>query len=229
MADKKITQLTELTQIGQDDLFVVVSAPASTPITKSIKANKLFGSINYTTSSGTPTKSLVNSVLTVAVNATGTVTAGQFVTDAQSGSSNTQYQYGVVVTSALSSAAANVAVQHAAGKFVLDVSNSTCLLTNTYVGLFHVANTGTRTANVEAFIGIGDAAANSTTAQTKYLFDIGLNATANVSRGANGANTTTLLSNTSNGGTVAATHKLRVRVNGQDYFILLANATATNL
>lgn len=208
----------------------MVADPVSTPITKSIKANKLFGSVAFTTSSGTSTKSLINSVLTVGVNAAGTVTAASFTTNAQ-GTANTQYQYGIVATSALSSTTANVVVQHAAAKFVLDVSNAASVFSasNTYVGLFHVANTGVRTSNVQAFIGIGDAAFNSTTYQTLYLMDIGLNGTANVSRSASGTSTTTLLSNTSNGGTVAATHKLRIRANGQDYYILLANSSASNL
>lgn len=227
MADKKITQLTELTEIGSDDLFVVVSSPTTTPITKSIKSNKLFGSINFTTTPGTSNKQLVNSVLTIAANATGTVSAGQFVSNAQSSSANTQYQYGIIATSALSSPSAAVMVQHAAGKFVLDISNSTSALTNTYVGLFHVANTGTRTANVRAFIGIGDAAYNSTTSQTLYLFDIGLNGTANVSANSTvNSNASVMFTQCDFGGTQAnttATHKIKVNINGENYWILASN------
>ena len=76
---------------------------------------------------------------------------------------------------------------------------------------------------------MGDAAANSTTAQTQYLFNLGLAGSANVSGNATTTATTTLLAKTSNGGTVAATHRLRINVNGQDYWILLANSSATNL
>lgn len=234
MADKKITELTPLTSLTSDDLFVVVDDPTGTPITKKIAAVDMFGNgISFTTSSTYKGATVLRSVLTANVSANtataNTLVAGEFIVNATPNSSNSEYQYAVRATSALSGVAANATKQHATAKFILDVSNAGSLIANTYVGLFQVANTGTRVANVGAFVGFGDAAANSTTAQTLYLFDIGLGGAANVSASAAGANVTTLLSNTSNGGTVAATHKLRIKINGVDYWVLLANSSASNL
>lgn len=236
MPDKKITELTEAPQLAQNDLFVVVTDTAGTPITKKITASTVFEKgVRFVTNGTYAGKIAFRSLLTANVSASNmdtgntTVVAGEFITNATPTSVSTLYQYGVRAVSALSGATANVATEHAVAKFVLDVSNSGSLITNTYVALLHVANTDTRVANVQAFIGFGDAAANSTTAQTRYLLDIGLNGAANVSVSTAGPNTTTLLSNTSNGGTVAATHKVRVRINGADYWLLAANASATNL
>ena len=234
MADKKITELTPLTSLTPDDLFVVVDDPTGTPITKKIAAADIFANgISFVTSSTYKGATVLRSILTANVSANtataNTLIAGEFVTNATTYSSNSEYQYAVRATSALSGATANVTKQHATAKFILDVSNSATLMANTYVGVFQVANTGVRVANVQSFVGFGDAAANSTTAQTKYLFDLGLGGSANVSASAAGANVTTLLSNTSNGGTVAATHKLRIQVNGTDYWVLLANSSASNL
>lgn len=233
MADKKITELTQLTSLTSDDLFVVVDDPSGTPITKKIAAADLFGNgISYVTTNTYKGATVLRSVLTANVSANtstaNTLIAGEFITNATATSTDSYYQYAVRAKSALSGATANVTKEHATAKFILDVSNSAALIANTYVGVFQVSNTGVRVANVGAFVGFGDIA-NNTTAQTKYLFDIGLGGTANVSASASGANVTTLLSNTSNGGTVAATHKLRVSINGADYWVLLANASATNL
>lgn len=234
MADKKITELTQLGpgQLAQGDIFVVVDDPTGTPITKQVTVADVFGSINYVTSTTYKSVSLVKSIVTANTNANGssnTVIAGEFIVNALSTSNTTDKQYGIVAKSALSAAVANVVIEHAAAKFVLDVSNAGSLIANTHTAIFYVSNTGVRVANVQSFIGFGDQAANSTTAQTKYLFDIGLNGAANVGASSAGANVTTLLSNTSNGGTVAATHKLRIKVNGTDYWVLLANASASNL
>lgn len=232
MADKKITELTELSTPTQNDLLVIVDDPSGTPITKKIPLKTIFNDINFITE-GTTTlaaTSLVRSTLTANTNANtstaNTLISGEFITNATSSSANSEYQYALVAKSILNGTTANVTKEHVAAKIILDVSNAAALITNTYVTYLQVANTGTRTANVEAFIAFGDKAANSSTAQTKYLFDIGANGTANVSFAA--VNTTTsVMVKTANAaaGTAnaAPTHKIRVKINGSDYWLFAAN------
>jgi len=228
MADKKITELTQLTTLTSDDLFVVVDDPSGTPITKKIAAADLFGNgISYVTTSTFKGATTLKSILTANVSAnTGsanTLIAGEFITNATATSTDSYHQYAVRATSALSGATANVTKEHATAKFIMDVSNAGSLIANTYVGVFQVSNTGVRVANVQAFVGFGDGA-NNTTAQTKYLFDLGLGGAANVSANVtSAANATTLFSSSAAG---AATHKVRIRVNGTDYW-LLATDTAS--
>jgi hypothetical protein len=229
MADKKITELSSLTSLAPEDLFVVVDDPSGTPITKKIAAADLFGNgISYVTTSTNKGATVLRSILTANVSANtstaNTLIAAEFITNATATSANSEYQYAILAKSALSANTANVTKEHATVKFILDVSNSESLIANTYVGVFKVSNTGVRVANVGAFIGFGDIA-NNTTAQTKYLFDVGLGGAANVS-----ANVTTgtacgavLFSNSA---ATAATHKVRIRVNGTDYW-LLATDTAS--
>lgn len=233
MADKKITELSPLTSLAAEDLFVVVDDPGGTPITKKTTAANVFSFVQSTLVGNAVTHTattLGNTVFQVLVTGGGnvssnvtTLAAASFTVNANASSQNTLTQYAVLAESKLSGATANATTEHAVAKFTLDVSNSATLTTNTYVHLLYVANTGARVANVQAFIGFGDQSSNSTTAQTKYLFDVGLNGTANVSVSSSGVtNATTLLSTSA----ATATHKLRIRVNGTDYWLLAANAAS---
>ena len=230
MADKKITELTKLTAVAPDDLFVVVDDPNGTPITKSVAARDLFGNgISYVTNSTYMQATVLKSVLTANVSANtttaNTLIAADFVVNALATSTETHRQYALRATSTLSASVANVTIEHATAKFILDVSNSAALIANTYVGVFRVANTGVRTANVQAFLGFGDAASNNTSGQTLYLFDIGMNGSANVSANVTtgAASSTTLFSNSA---ALAATHKLRVRINGANYWLMLTDTAS---
>lgn len=228
MADKKLTELTQLTMLSPEDVFLVVDDPTGTPISKKITAGDIFGNgISYVTSASNPAAVVLRSVLTANVNANtasaNTLIAGEFITNATAASANSEYQYAVRAISKLHGATTKVTKEHATAKFVLDVSNSTSVLSNSYVTVLTVANTGTRVANVQAFVGFGDGASNSTSAQTLYLFDIGLNGAANVSSNGTTTNATTLFSNSS---ASAATHKLRIRVNGEDYWLLASNSAS---
>jgi len=232
MADKKITELSSLagaSHLAPEDLFVVVDDPAGTPITKKIAAVDVFGNgISFVTNSSYPAAVVLRSVLTANVNAdtasANTLIAAQFVTNALGTSANTEYQYAVHATSKLHAAASKVTREHAAAKLVLDVGPATNVVSNTSVLRLLVANTGARVSNVESFISFGDAAANSTTAQTQYLFDIGQNGSVSANL-ATGATTcaTALFSNSAAG---TATHKVRIRVNGVDYWLLAVNSAS---
>lgn len=227
MADKKITELTELTTLADVDLFVVVDDPAGTPITKKILARNVFGNgASFTTNATFAGATVLRSTLTANVSAesatANTLIAADFLVNATSTSANSHNQFAMRATSKLAAAESKVALEHAAAKLVLDVGPATNVVSNTSVLRLVVANTGARVSNVQSFISFGDAAANSTTAQTKYLFDIGQNGSVSANLTSN-TNATTLFSTSATG---AATHKLRVRINGDDYFLLVAN-TAT--
>lgn len=227
MADKKITELTELATIAQEDLFVVVDNPTGTPITKKISARSLFKTINFVTSTSEREGAAIVAVTSAGVataNANAVVAAGRFSTTANTSSTNTAYQYGITVRSELVGAAANVTTEHAGAKITLDVSNTAAVLANTYGLIVEMANTGTRTVNTQAFIAFAER--NPVVgASTLYLFDIGQNGTANVT-----ANLTTGSGNTLNmlinSTATGATHKIKTRINGVDYwFVLSSNAT----
>ena len=45
MADKKVTQLAEVTQVSSDDLFLVVNDPSGSPSSNKVTANNLIGNV----------------------------------------------------------------------------------------------------------------------------------------------------------------------------------------
>lgn len=231
MADKKITELTSLTELAKDDLFVVVDDPSGTPITKKITAEKVLTGLAYTAANSSSESVGVKAIVTLAGNTTlanATLKGAEFIVNVTAASQNTAYQYGLVAKSLLSGAAANVKTEHAAAKFVLDVSNATGTIANTSALFLEIANTGTRVANVESFITFADKAANSTTAQTLYLFNIGANGTANVSFSSTNSNSTVMVTATNAAaGTAnaAPTHKIKVKINGTNYWLFASTSS----
>lgn len=232
MADKKITELGQLPTLSADDLFVVVDDPGGTPITKSTTAGNVFSFIKNTlisnaislTTSGADAGNTAFKVLLSSGGTTNaaitTLTGAEVIVSANAGSTNTATQFGLSVSSKLLGATANVKTTHAVGNFILDVSNAASLIANTYGLRIQVANSDTRVANVQSFLRLEDLAANSTTAQTLYLFDAN-GVSANLSSGT--GNALTLLANSAAG---AATHRLRVRINNTDYWILLTDTAS---
>lgn len=228
MADKRITELTELLSLSQDDLFVVVDNPAGTAITKRITAANVFRTISFATSALLTTGIALRSNLVAnAVATTNAITsAAEFVTTASAQSTNTAYQYAVLATNKLDAPTANVTRELATAKFVLDVSNAGALITNSFGVIIRTANTGTRAARPNAFIALAEDTA-STTLSTQYLLNVGQGGISNVSANLTAAsgNVSNMFSNT----TASATHKLKIQVNGSDYYLLCARAGASGL
>lgn len=218
MADKKITDLTELTALDTNDLFVVVDDPAGTPITKKITVGNILANTTLYTNSSVTFRSAFKAALVhnAAMTTANVVAAAEFTTTATAVSTNTSHQYGIVVTNLLNAAAANVITELASAKFTLDVSNAAALQANTFGLIISVANTGTRAAQPTAFLKITDSTTGVNTTSTKYLFSA--NVQSNTSTGS--GNITMLFTNST---AAAATHKLRVQINGTDYFLLLSN------
>lgn len=222
MADKKITELTELSALDQSDLFVVVDDPAGTPVTKRITTTNLFGNVAYITTSTTGDKATLQASITsnAAPAAVANIAAAVFRTNATSTSTaNVAHQYGIVVSHQFNGATANVSNTVAVGSFSLDVGAAAALpATNTFGLVVSVSNNATRTFQPTAFLKLADSLAATNTTSTKYLFS--LNCAANVS--ATG-NTTYLLSNCTGN---TATNKLKIQINGTDYWLLVSNSAS---
>jgi hypothetical protein len=111
----------------------------------------------------------------------------------------------------------------AAGTFRLDTGNTTAIASKAYgVIVDHTIVDGSysRGAAPVAFIGLQETVGSNTTATTTYLLDAGIEG-ANVSEGnSSTANTGTILSVTAD---KAATHTLKIRVNGSTYYLLASN------
>lgn len=236
MADKKITELSEKSSVASDDLFVIVDNPAGTPITKKVVSRNIFGftgGLSFTTTASAQTGTVLRSTLVANVSANAVsaepLIAADFLVNATSGSSQSLRQYALRATSSLSNTTAQTTTEHAVAKFVLDVTNATAVGTNTSVLLLEVANTGgvSRVSNVYSFITFTDKAANSTSAQTLYLFDLGGNATGNVSFSSTNSNSLVMVtaSNAAAGTANAApTHKIKIKINGTNYWLFASTS-----
>lgn len=225
MADKKITELTELTALADEDLFVVVDAPTGTAITKKIVARNIWSNgINLVTTSTINAISLLKSALTVNVSANtasgNTVVAGDFSVNTLAAATDVHHQYGIRAKSALAAAAANVTIEHASAKFELDTGAAGVLIANTHGVIIRIGNSATRTTNVTSFLRVEDQAANSTSAQTLYLLDAN-----NVSSDVTTNSITTIL--TKNGtGTTSNERYIKVRINGTDLWLMARTSPA---
>lgn len=69
MADKKVTELTAMTQVAGEDLLLVIDDPSGTPASRKVTVDNLFGNIrSITTLRGNTTIS--STTLTVSANTT---------------------------------------------------------------------------------------------------------------------------------------------------------------
>jgi hypothetical protein len=217
MADKKITALTAVNSLSQNDVFVVVTSTASTPITKKIVARDIFKGISFTPSVGSLTGAAIAATLSSSVDSTSTansiLSGGRFDATLNS-SGNTHNQYGILSISTLVGPTANIVTEHAGGKFVVDVANTVDSAAKTSGIIVAFANTVARVANTYAFIDLREASSvhNQT---TKYLLTA-----SGVSQNTTAGNTLVVLSSAVSS-TVNA--KLKIRVNNTDYWILLAD------
>jgi hypothetical protein len=64
MADKKVSALVTLTNLSQDDLFMVVDDPAGTPTSKKVTVGNLFGNVAVATTHKALTTFTANTVYT---------------------------------------------------------------------------------------------------------------------------------------------------------------------
>lgn len=224
MADKKITDLNSVQNLSQNDVFVVVTSSTGTPITKKITARDIFKLVPYATSAGTAadrTGAAISGVLTSNINSTdvsGSLLAGGLFSTTLGPAGNVHNQYGLVVSSTLVGPGANVITEHAAAKFTIDVSNTANAI-HTSGLIIGVTNTTPRLTNTLAFLDFRETS-NATAQTTQYLF-VANNITQNLN---SSGNTLVMLANSTVGTT--ADRKLKIRLNGVNYWLLLSsNAT----
>lgn len=236
MADKKITELSEKSSVGSGDLFVIVDNPSGTPITKKVVSRNVFGftgGLSFVTNASAQTGTVLRSTLTanVSANVAGAepLIAADFLVNATSGSSESLRQYALRATSALSNTTAQTTTEHAVAKFVLDVTNAASVISNTSVLHLEISTSAaTRVSNVHTFVTFSDKAANSTSAQTLYLFDLGANGAGNVSFSSVNSNSLVMVtaSNAAAGTANAApTHKIKVKINGTNYWLFASTSS----
>jgi len=95
MADKKISELTAITNLSSDDLLLIVNDPAGTPASRKITVGNVFGNV---VSETTHKANVINSGTTVTNNAN-TFHAGQMVITANTPGSNNTTTEGRIVNS----------------------------------------------------------------------------------------------------------------------------------
>lgn len=194
MADKKITELTSSPAANQNDLFVIVSNPGTTPITQKITAAKLFETVTYTansnvSSSVTGIKVTMNAAT---ANLSSDVIAGKFSLVI----SNTSVVR--MGTGAGGSGFYGISIEHSNTVTRLDANSAP-----------------------HAFINMEESVVTPALSTT-YLIDVGRNGTKNVSSNSTAGNTDVML--VTNGGFANTTiaGKLKIRVNGTTYWLMLS-------
>ena len=110
MADKKVSALTAITNLSQDDLFMVVNDPAGTPTSRKITTGNLFGNVavitkhsSNTTFTANTTFSGTTMAITANVTLDGTNIESKFVANSYLTSTfttNTSFQSVVANTNA---------------------------------------------------------------------------------------------------------------------------------
>ena len=216
-ADKKITALTALAQPSSDDLLLVVDDPGGTPVSKKITVGAFVGNLTYITASSVTYDALKMTLTANNSHIGNTVTAAAFIVE-KSGNYTGNAQFAIRAESKLQGAGANVTGIHAAAFFNLDVGESA----NTGNAYGIIIESGkanaswTRAVAPAAFVAFGER--SMTTQPTRYLFDVGLAGTANVSGTAAGTSNANIFMAASD---TTISHKLSIRVNGTQYFICL--------
>lgn len=201
MADKKITELTALTSLSQDDLFVVVDDPEGIPITKRITAGNIFANVNFS--------SVASTTNAVGIKVTSKATTANISSE--------------FIGAKVSLVIANAAVtQLGSGSGNVDFYGLSIEHSNT------VSRLNSNSAPI-AFFNLSESAnATSANAQlsTTFLMDLGRNGLGNVSFGTANSNTLTMVTPSDFGGTAAnstPTHKIKIRINGTSYWLLASN------
>lgn len=222
MSDKKVTQLTEkVTAILGVDLIPVVAnvatAPANFKVTVKNFLSGLLIDLPQTTFSALKITANVTANATAAVLA-----AAEFILQANSSMSFTsQDRVGLIVNNIIQNGNSNVTGRMWGMHVKLDTGNSNCVSANTY-GLVveHTLDANVAAARFvspRAYLAIKEKGPGNT---TLYLMDVGAQGNT-VSQNVSTGNSSVVFSLASN---TTISHKLKVQVNGTDYWIPLTPA-----
>lgn len=224
MSDKKITQQTEhTTAVLGTDLLPMVGNTSTTPTNYKVQVKNFLSQLAI----DLPATAFAAIGVTASVTANANAAiqaAGSFNMLANSSAQvNALDRFGLIATNKIQNGNTTILGQIAAAHFVLDICNANTVAANTY-GLFvehQTDNTyaAARKTQPQAYIGFTEDPGSNTAAATKYLFDVGaLGKT--VSQDLANTNVSVLFSKTTD---QVATHMIKLRVNGQDLWLLASN------
>jgi hypothetical protein len=219
MADKKVSSLSTLTFPTQDDLLLVIDDPGNTSIGKKITVANFLNNLSFITATSESREAL-KMVMSANNSHVGNTVQAATIRVQKNGNFTGNNQFGLVCESLLQASGANVTGTHAAAWFNVDVGQS-ANSGNAYGVIVDTgkANSGwTRAVAPVAFIAMGDDSPG--TQPTQYLFDVG-RPTKNVSSNTSTGNSSVVLTKAN---TTTITHKLKIRVNGTDYWVGLTTA-----
>ena len=198
MADKKMTDLTELTTgVASDDIIHIVDDPSGSPVNKKVNVFNLFGNLNHSTNTGDATgRSFVSTSISTSLGTTAGDIASfnaQTTHDHRTGDANSVVNvYGAKIDANLSGSNSIVTTAAAGAKITLNMTNGlhkdnvntsyTGGVTRTYGMMIDVNDdAGDRATKPDAFISLRDLGggmastnANDPSAQAVHYFvDLG--------------------------------------------------------
>ena len=223
MADRKISQLPErVTSVLGIDLLTLVGNTAGTPTNLRVQVKNFLS--NLAIDMPQTTLSAFKLSANVTANATTATLAAAEVALVANSSINVTIQdrIGLVVRNEILNGNSTVTGLMAAGVFKLDTGNSAVNASTTFgVVIDHtIANTSwARLVKPRAFIAFKERAGVSGNTTT-YLLDIGAQGNT-VSADTANVNTTTMISKAN---VTTATHKVKVSINGTDYWLFASTA-----
>ena len=250
MADKKMTALTDLsTGVASEDIMHVVDDPGGSPVNKKVSVFNLYGNLNHTTNSGDASgRSFVRTNTSVNVTHTGVVTPFEtnMIHSHTGSTSNTVTSiYGAKFNVNVAGSNAVATGEIAGSLITVDISNSVAKanVNTAYTGgaarIYgqkitvgdSASNRGTKP---DAFLCLNDdggyTAANHPGAQAVHYFAELGSAAAGYVAAASAANTTAHASNLvmfSTGTADSASNaRMRIKVNGTEYWLLATTNTS---
>lgn len=224
MPDKKVSQQTEhITAILGADLIPMVGNTATTPVNYRVQVKNFLSQI--TIDFPQTTTSALKLTASVTANAlAASLAAAEFNAVANSSIGVTVLnRYGLIVSNKIQNGNSNVTGQIAAAIFTLDTGNSTTVTTNTFgIIISHDLDANVAAARLvapRAFIAMQEGTNTNTASKTTYLLDVGAGGKLVTQDTAN-ANISVMFSKTAD---KIATHMLKLRVDGQDVWVLCSN------
>ncbi len=221
MPQQKIsTEPEHTTAVLGTDLMVLVANTDTTPTNYRVQVKNFLSQITINLPQTSFSAMKVTASVTANAN-TAIQAAGEFVMMANaalSAMAQGKDRYGLIGRNIIQNGNSGVLGQCAAGLFELDTGNAATVSGNTYgVVIRHFANTRPRFTAPQAFFGVFEDA--NTGLDTLYLMDIGAGAK-HVSGVGGNVDSAVIFSEK---GSATASHTLKIRVNGEDLWVLASN------
>lgn len=224
MSDKKITQATEhITPVLGTDLLPMVGNVSTSPTNYKVQVKNFLSQITIDLPQTTFSALKITASATANANAAVQAAAEFNLVANSSIGANAKDRYGLIGTNKIQNGNTSILGQIAAARFVLDIGNSSTDTANTYGCIIEHAMDNTvaaaRATQPRAYLAVTEDAGTNVAAMTKYLFDIGAQGK-HVSADTANTNTSVVYSKTTD---QAATHMVKVNINGADVWLLASN------